>query len=188
MWILFLEFSSLACLSTCNREWPAGGSRGRGADLTPGAAQPSWVLEAWEPGESLESWTCLLPPSRCARSRSGESGQSVSGRRGLAMSRAVTFDLTYQPPPPTQQPELALPPNLEALSAAEWAPSPPAPIAARPPRAPLHVVIGRQPCRSVHSSPPPNSSSGRRVLGRRDLGAGGGDRAGPPRRPVQRPL
>lgn len=51
-------------------------------------------------------------------------------------------------------------------------------LAICPPRAPLHVSIGRQPCRSVHGSLPPNSLPGRRVLGRRGLGAGGGAGAG----------
>lgn len=69
-------------------------------------------------------------------------------------------------------------------SAADWAPLPPTHLAIRPLRAPLRVFIGHQCCRSVHSSPPPNSPSGWRVLGRRCLRVG----VGPPRRLAERPL
>lgn len=51
-------------------------------------------------------------------------------------------------------------------------------------RQPLHIPIGRDDCLSVHCTPPPNSLSSRRVLGRRSLWLG----AGPRRWKAQRPL
>lgn len=49
---------------------------------------------------------------------------------------------------------------------------------------PLYIPIGRDGCLSAHCTPPPNSLSGWRVLGRRSLWLG----AGPRRWKAQRPL
>lgn len=53
-------------------------------------------------------------------------------------------------------------------------------------RQPLHNPIGQDGCLSVHCTPPPNSLSGRRVLGRRSLWLGAGSRRWKAQRPLHR--